>query len=181
MHGKVNSSMYRCVSLIPAHTLAEHGCILIKVTFCSAVGINAGRSLLMSDDPAFHSLLIALLPRKEILWLCLMSVDKVKNSFYVGATDVSRKMLFHQLVHACGLFVVRETASLPNSIAILFGTSLIKFGHCFNAKAPATILPTDAFVQRQTMLPTGPMPTLMKEFHFYEIILMSVYFPYIGY
>lgn len=107
--------VYHCVSLIPAHTLAEHGRILIKVTFCSAAGINAGRSLLMSDDPAFHSALIAPLPRKEILWLCLMSVDKVKNSFYVGATDVSRKMLFHQLVHACGLFVVRETAPLPNS------------------------------------------------------------------
>lgn len=59
VYGKVNPSMYRCVSLIPAHALTEHGCILIKVTFCSAAGINAGRSLLMSDDPAFHSLLIA--------------------------------------------------------------------------------------------------------------------------
>lgn len=120
MDGKVNPSMYRCVSLIPAHALTEHGRILIKVTFCSAAGINAGRSLLMSDDPAFHSLLIAPLPRKEILWLCLMSVDKVKNSLYVGATDVSRKMLFHQLVHACGLFVVRETAPLPNSTELSF-------------------------------------------------------------
>lgn len=120
VHGKVNPSMYHCVSLIPAHVLTEHECILIKVTFCSAVGINAGRSLLMSDDPAFHSLLIAPLPRKEILWLCLMSVDKVKNSFYVGATDVSRKMLFHQLVYACGLFVVRETVPLPNSTELSF-------------------------------------------------------------
>lgn len=120
VYGKVNPIMYCCVSLIPTHALTEHGRILIKVTFSSAVGINAGRSLLMSDDPAFHSPLIAPLLRKEILWLCLMSVDKVKNSFYVGATDVTRKMLFHQLVHACGLFVVWETAPLPNSFKLSF-------------------------------------------------------------
>lgn len=55
-------------ALIPAHIQAEHRRFLIKVTFCSAAGINAGRSFLMSNDPGFH-LVLTVLPHKEMQWL----------------------------------------------------------------------------------------------------------------
>lgn len=56
------------------------------------------------------------------------------------------KLLFHKLVHVYGLFVGWETAPSHGNREASFRMRLIKFGHCFNAKIPATVLPVDAFV-----------------------------------